>query len=94
MSSRLFDRLERAGLARRKPDPTDGRAALVELTAPGQQLLKEMDAEFMAAHERWYSVPTPAEQRRLSSLLRKVTDTPDRAADDPSPNRLVTKGRP
>jgi MarR family multiple gene transcriptional regulator MgrA len=71
--SRLVDRLERAGLARRKGDPQDGRAVLVELTSKGRRLLEDMDADVMEAHERWYSALAPAEQRQLESLLRKAT---------------------
>ena len=74
--SRLVDRLERADLARRRSDPGDGRAVLVELTAKGRRLLEEIDAQVMDAHERWYSVLTPAEQRRLETLLRKLTKGP------------------
>jgi DNA-binding MarR family transcriptional regulator len=40
----LVDRLERAGLARRRADAEDGRAVRVELTAGGRRLLEEMDA--------------------------------------------------
>jgi DNA-binding MarR family transcriptional regulator len=80
--SRLVDRLERADLARRRPDPEDGRAVLVELTAGGRRLLEEMDADHMDAHERWYSGLTPIEQRRLASLLRKVTASLDPSVEE------------
>ncbi len=83
--SRLVDRLEHAGFARRRPDPGDGRATRVELTAEGRRLLEDMDAQFLAAHERWYSMLTPTEQRRLESLLRKVADLNAAGTDDVSP---------
>src|SRR5215210_8045827 len=35
---RVVDRLEAAGLARREPDPSDGRRALVRLEPPGRDL--------------------------------------------------------
>lgn len=35
---RVVDRLEAAGLARREPDPADGRRALVRLTPSGREL--------------------------------------------------------
>lgn len=79
--SRLVDRLEHAGFVRRRPDPGDGRATRVELTAEGRRLLEEMDGEFLAAHERWYSALTPTEQRRLESLLRKVVDVNEARTD-------------
>lgn len=37
--SRMVSELERAGLVRRRPDPVDGRAQLVEATGHGRQLL-------------------------------------------------------
>lgn len=75
--SRLVDRLERAGFARRAPDPDDGRAVLVELTAAGRTLVEHMDGDLMDSHESWYSALTPAEQRQLVSLLRKATASLD-----------------
>ena len=80
--SRLVDRLESAGLARRSPDPNDRRAVHVELTAQGRRLLVEMDPHLMAAHERWYAALTAAEQRRLESLLRKATAAIESAVED------------
>jgi DNA-binding MarR family transcriptional regulator len=80
--SRLVDRLETAGLARRSPDPDDRRAVRVELTGRGRRLLEEMDPRVMTAHERWYAALTPAEQRRLQSLLRKATAAIESATGD------------
>lgn len=80
--SRLIDRLERAGLARRTSDPADGRAVLVVLTPAGRRRVEEMDSDVMAAHERWYGVLSPAEQRRLESLLRKATASLESAVED------------
>lgn len=34
------DRLERDGLVRRRPDPADGRASLVEVTAAGRDVVR------------------------------------------------------
>jgi DNA-binding MarR family transcriptional regulator len=89
--SRLVDRLEHAGFASRRPDPEDGRATRVLLTAEGRRLLEDMDADFLAAHERWYSGLTPTEQRRLESLLRKVADSNEARTDDVSPKQSGRK---
>jgi DNA-binding MarR family transcriptional regulator len=83
--SRLVDRLETAGLARRSPDPDDRRAMRVKLTAKGRRLLTEMDPQLMTAHERWYAALTPAEQRRLESLLRKAAAAIESAGEDDQP---------
>ena len=36
-ASKLVDRLERAGLAQRRPNPADGRSSFVALTAAGER---------------------------------------------------------
>ena len=41
--TRTIQRLERAGFVRRSPDPTDGRAVLVEPTAASQALRHEVE---------------------------------------------------
>ncbi|MFD0200925.1 MULTISPECIES: MarR family winged helix-turn-helix transcriptional regulator [Saccharothrix] len=41
--TRTVQRLERAGFVRRSPDPTDGRATLVEPTAASQALRHEVE---------------------------------------------------
>ncbi len=41
--TRTVQRLERAGFVRRSPDPTDGRAVLVEPTAASQALRHEVE---------------------------------------------------
>jgi DNA-binding MarR family transcriptional regulator len=45
MLSRIVAKLERAGLLLRSPDPADGRAARVELTAEGTELNRRQRAE-------------------------------------------------
>ena len=40
----LVDRLERNGLVDRRPDPTDRRAVLVEITDSGRELLAQLSA--------------------------------------------------
>ena len=45
MLSRVVAHLAEAGLARRLPDPSDGRAALVEATPAGRRLREQIHAE-------------------------------------------------
>jgi DNA-binding MarR family transcriptional regulator len=40
--TRAVARLDEQGLVRRRPDPTDGRAVLVEVTAAGRKALREL----------------------------------------------------
>jgi DNA-binding MarR family transcriptional regulator len=58
-------RLESAGYVQRRPDPTDGRATLVEVTADGRTFLRDLRrrrAETLAGHLQSL---TPEQQRAL-----------------------------
>jgi len=71
MTNRL-DKLERGGLVVRKPDPTDRRGVLLELTSAGRDRLDEF-IELQAARERGLlEVLTADEQQELEKLLRKL----------------------
>ncbi|NUT49999.1 MAG: winged helix-turn-helix transcriptional regulator [Saccharothrix sp.] len=49
--TRTVQRLERAGFVRRSPDPTDGRATLVEPTAASQALRREVERIWLELEE-------------------------------------------
>jgi DNA-binding MarR family transcriptional regulator len=71
MTNRL-DRLEAAGFVAREPDPDDRRALIVRLTPDG---LRKIDEAVNAAGHNEVavvSVLSPAEQKRLNALLRKL----------------------
>jgi DNA-binding MarR family transcriptional regulator len=71
MTSRL-DRLEKAGLVRRLPDPDDRRGVVVELTPKGRDAWDEA-AGIQGRREAFIaSRLTKAEQRQLNALLRKL----------------------
>ena len=65
-------RLAEAGLIRRVPDPSDGRGMLVELTRQGRALVDRVAPEHVANERRMLAALTPAEQRQLADLLRKL----------------------
>jgi DNA-binding MarR family transcriptional regulator len=71
MTNRL-DRLERAGLVERRPDPNDRRGKLIALTTAGKRVIDETIGRHVANEERLLSVLTPAEQEKLNALLRKL----------------------
>ena len=71
MTNRL-DRLERAGLVERRPDPNDRRGKLIALTTAGKRVIDETIGRHVANEERLLSVLTPAEQEKLNTLLRKL----------------------
>lgn len=71
MTNRL-DRLERAGLVERRPDPTDRRGKLIALTEAGKRVIDETIGRHVANEQRLLSVLTSAEQKQLDALLRKL----------------------
>ena len=71
MTSRL-DRLERAGLVRRKPDPDDRRGIKVELTPAGSQAWLESTNAQARKEALVAGALTKDEQVQLNSLLRKL----------------------
>lgn len=71
MTNRL-DRLERAGLVERLPDPNDRRGKLIALTDAGKQVIDETIGRHVANEERLLSVLTPVEQEKLNALLKKL----------------------
>lgn len=79
--SRLLDRLEKAGLLERTPDPADARARLLFLTKRGLALQQEVWPHYA----RWIAqhlgkALDDAEARQLASLLNKVADQAQRQA--------------
>src|SRR5882724_4340800 len=45
-TSKLVDRIEAAGLCRRRTNPDDGRSQIIELTPAGQRLLAKANKSF------------------------------------------------
>jgi DNA-binding MarR family transcriptional regulator len=71
MTDRL-DRLERAGLVIRRPDPKDRRGKLIVLTDPGKRLIDEALSRHVANEERLLLSLSEAEQQTLDALLKKL----------------------
>ncbi|MFD8754890.1 MarR family winged helix-turn-helix transcriptional regulator [Kitasatospora sp. NPDC059577] len=86
--TRTVQRLEQAGFVRRRPDPTDRRASLVEPTPASQALrhevervwtqLEDLVAADLSADERTDARHT---LERLEHNLAQAAADPDRAAD-------------
>lgn len=77
MTSRL-DRLEKAGLVAREPDPDDRRGTLVRLTEEGLRVVDAAVTEHVANEHRLLAGVTPAERDELARLLRRVLLSLDR----------------
>ena len=79
--TKRVDRLERAGLVARKPDPQDRRGVLVGLTPVGLELIDQAVEEHVANEERLLADLTRAEREQLARLLRRLGESV-RAAEE------------
>jgi DNA-binding MarR family transcriptional regulator len=71
--TRVVTRLEKRGLVRREPDPSDGRAALAALTRPGLEALRRAQVVHHATvREVFLERLTPRELDRLAQLYEKA----------------------
>jgi DNA-binding MarR family transcriptional regulator len=71
MTNRL-DRLERAGLVERRPDPIDRRGKQIALTPDGKRVIDDLIGPMAALEAQLLSVLTPTEQTTLNTLLKKL----------------------
>ena len=78
--TRSVQRLERAGFVRRRPDPTDGRATLVEPTTASNMLRQRVERTW-AELEAWTTTNLTSDQRdQLLAVLHQVeTNLADQA---------------
>lgn len=86
-ATKRLDRLERAGLIARQPDPVDRRGILIGLTPKGRRLVDGTVVKHVANEKRIVSGLSRLEQRQLADLLRKLRLTLpplDAAGSDPS----------
>ncbi len=73
MTSRL-DRLEKAGLIARSPNPEDRRGTLVSLTEKGMALMEGMMPRHVENEARMLTALNREEQKTLSELLGKLLE--------------------
>ena len=78
-TTRLIDRLERAGLAERLPNPSDRRGVLVRATADGRRRFAAVTPEIQAFHASQWDALDPAELDQLDALLKKALWSGDEA---------------
>jgi DNA-binding MarR family transcriptional regulator len=71
MTNRL-DRLQAAGLVRRRPDPDDRRGVVVSLTAAGRTLIDRVVVDHLATEARLLEPLSATERATLDRLLRKL----------------------
>jgi DNA-binding MarR family transcriptional regulator len=73
----LVDHLERAGYVERVPDPADGRARLVRLTARGEQLIPIARAQERLIEDEWEAHLGPRRMRQLREALERLREITD-----------------
>lgn len=71
-TTKRLDRLERAGLIERAPDPRDRRGTLITLTAAGRDLVDGTTEAHLENERRLLGALSEADRRRLAGLLRKL----------------------
>jgi DNA-binding MarR family transcriptional regulator len=71
-ATEVVDALESRGLVERRPDPSDRRATLVELTAHGTGVLGAIRAARGTEAERLFDRLTPADRDHLARILRQL----------------------
>jgi DNA-binding MarR family transcriptional regulator len=71
MTNRI-DRLEQAGLVRRRPDPQDKRGVLVTLTAAGAARVDAALADLLEAEQALLASLPESSRRTLAGLLRTL----------------------
>src|SRR4051812_15672184 len=74
-TTKRLDRLERAGLIARAPDPDDRRAVTITLTDEGRLLIDRVTEAHMANEARLVGGLDASERERLGALLRKLSLT-------------------
>ena len=86
MTNRL-DRLEAMGLVERRPDTTDRRGRLVELTDRGRELVDTAVVDHLENEQRLLGALDAGEREQLTGLLRKLLLSPPFRQLDPAPSR-------
>ena len=71
MTSRL-DRLERAGLIERRPDPGDRRGVLVQLTEHGERLAEESLHAVLATDEEFLEPLSRRQRDSVATALKQL----------------------
>ena len=71
-TTKRLDRLERAGLIARTPDPSDRRGVVITLTDAGHELIDKVTEAHLDNERELIAALGEAERDRLAALLRKL----------------------
>ncbi|MEU8109932.1 MarR family winged helix-turn-helix transcriptional regulator [Nonomuraea muscovyensis] len=81
----IIDELEAAGLVRRRPDPADRRARIVEATPEGRLVLDAARADVEAVEARLLADLDASAGRALREALRRLVGDPVARIEDGRP---------
>lgn len=84
-TTRLVDRLHRAGLAERRPNPADRRSTLVRATDDGRRVFATVTPELQAYHRDQWQHLEPDEIQTLDTLLAKALWGASEPTHEPEP---------
>lgn len=79
----VIKRLQRRGLLTRVQSERDRRAMLVQITADGRALVKQIFPAMVRSQDRFIAPLTAAEQSTFNELLRKIIDANDASSRAP-----------
>lgn len=70
--AQLLSRLERDGMIKRSPDPSDGRISLISITRKALGILPQVDAAVDAGNELALAGMSDSEAKMLIDLLQRL----------------------
>lgn len=76
-TSELVNDLATLGYLVRRPDPADGRAKLIDLTARGQALLSDAGLRVVDIERRWGAAVGPGEFTQMCATMQALLDRLD-----------------
>src|SRR5690625_1024895 len=68
----VIDNLETSGYVKRKKDPADKRAVLIELTSQGEDFIKDCFPKHLEKIKEEFAILTEDEKVTLATLCRKL----------------------
>lgn len=80
-----LDALEGEGLVKRRPDPGDRRARIVELTNAGREILARAEGIVVGVEDAMLADLDDGERRVLRNLLRRLVLGRGAAGDETEP---------
>lgn len=76
--TQVVDRLERAGLVSRQPDPSDRRRVLIQLTGQGVDIAERGDKAYRVSRERVLAELSDAELKKIDSAVTTMLSVLER----------------